>query len=154
MLTAHTTLSQKQQGAMRDLLINTKCGLATAEESKRYWDDLCEMRKSNSRWNGHGSRIATVRCSLEEFADRVGDPHETLPRDKWRNYDLPDSELMDFSSDGKITAIWYFVSPRGLIEVSDYWWNPPTQLSVRCIDLRSMRWFKRWCKSHGFSCEG
>ena len=139
---------------MRELMINMRCGLATAEESKRYWDDLRSMRSSGSKWNGHGSRIATIHCSLEEFASRTGDPHNAQPRENWRNYDLPDSELMDFSSDGKITAQWFFVTPRGLVEVSDYWWNPKTQLSVRCVDRRAMRWFERWCKSHGFRFEG
>ena len=133
----------------REIEINTGCCLATAAESKGWFDQQAELRKDDRtrRWVS-GGRVGTIAMSLEEFARRVGDPHQSFPRHQWRNYDLPDEELPKWSADGNITALWRFVTRRGLVEVSDYWWNGNRELSVRACDRRAIRWFSRWCDVH------
>ena len=123
----------------RALLIQHNVALASAERSKQYCDDL---QQAPIKWRC-GGRCDTLDCSLDDFAKRVGDPHEAVPVSDWRKYNLP---LLDGA--GKISALWYFDTPRGLVQVSDYWWNPPTQLSIRAADLRAMRWFLRWARLH------
>lgn len=91
-----------------------------------------------------GGRCGTINMSLFAFASKIGNPHEAVPVDDWRNYNLP---LLDGA--GKVSAIWYFSTPRGLVEVGDYWWNRENELSIRANDIRSQRWFLRWCKLHG-----
>ena len=76
--------------------------LATPEEHQR-------------RRHGGGGRAGTIHATLEGFARKFGDPHETFTPE---------------NSDGKVTAEWYFMTPRGLISVYDYWWNPPGALSI------------------------
>lgn len=126
----------------RTLFIQERVALATAERSQQYHDD---MARTPWPWRC-GGRCGTLFLSLEDFARRVGDPHKQVPRDQWRKYDQYD--LLDGA--GKISAIWYFDTPRGLVEVSDYWWNPPDQLSIRAADRRALRWFLRWAVIHRF----
>jgi len=95
-----------------------------------------------------GGRCSTIRMTLLAFAKRVGNPHECVPIRDWRRYDLP---LLDGA--GKVSASWYFWTPRGPVEVSDYWWNKEDELSVRASDMRAMRWFLRWCKLQNIPTE-
>ena len=90
-------------------------------------------------------RSGTLRCSLERFASRVGDPHEAAPREHWRNYSGHD--LLDGA--GKVSAIWYFTTPRGPVEVHDYWWNGDNELSLAARDRRALLWFMRWARLQG-----
>lgn len=90
-----------------------------------------------------GGRCGTIRMSLEALADKIGEPCEAAPREHWRDYEQP------LLGDGKVSAIWHFATPRGPVEVSDYWWNPANELSIRAADIRAMRWFLRWCKANG-----
>ena len=72
--------------------------LATAEQHK-------------SRYCG-GGRCGTIRgLTLQQFAAKFGNPHDTGDGDK-------------------VHAEWYFQTPRGLVSVYDYWWNPKDQLSI------------------------
>ena len=91
-----------------------------------------------------GGRAATALLSLEQFAARFGAPQEAVSVAEWRNYDLP---LLDGA--GKVSARWQFDTPRGLVEVSDYWWNPSDELSVRAVDNRALRWFLRYLRGRG-----
>jgi len=96
-----------------------------------------------------GGRCGTIRMSLHDFAKRFGDPHEAAPAAEWRKYDtLP---LLDGA--GKVSAIWWFQTPRGAVQVSDFWWNKPDELSIRALDTRCLRWFLRWCKLRGIPVE-
>lgn len=59
-----------------------------------------------------GGRAGTIRgLTLADFGARFGDPHE-----------LGDGD--------KVTAEWYFQTPRGLVSVYDYWWNAKDELSI------------------------
>ena len=107
--------------------------LATAEQSK-------------SRGLG-GGRVGTITgLTLQDFARRFGDPHEVSPNGLGVECD-------DFQ-DGKITASWHFVTPRGIVEVGDYWWNKKDELSVRAGNLKALRWFARWARDRGMAYTG
>ncbi len=117
--------------------------LATADQHKEahaQWH--ADYARTPLRWRC-GGRCASLKMSLYDFAKRIGDPHEAAPVADWRDYDKP------LIHDGKISAIWFFVTPRGYIQVSDYWWNKADELSIRAVDLRAVRWFKRWCRDRG-----
>ena len=91
-------------------------------------------------WKPSGHRCGTLFCSLEEFARRVGDPH-----------------AMDFSTDGldgsgKVHAEWSINTPRGVVNIHDYWWNPPGQLSIGAVSERAALWGRAWLRLHGFKC--
>jgi len=59
-----------------------------------------------------GGRCGTVYgLTLQDFGRRFGNPHDTGDGDK-------------------VHAEWYFSTPRGLVSVYDYWWNPKDQLSI------------------------
>ena len=93
-----------------------------------------------STWKPAGSRQGTLFCSLEEFAKRVGSPH-----------------VKDFSKDGidgagKVHAAWTIDTPRGPVEIHDYWWNPSNQLSIGASDSRAALWCRAWLRLHGFRC--
>lgn len=123
--------------------MNRYVSLATAERCRQWFDELPAVPQ---RYRG-GGRLATLNGhTLEQFAARVGDPHEAAPREHWRDYNGHD--LIDGA--GKVSASWKFDTPRGLVEVSDYWWNRPDELSVRATDKRALRWFGRWCRQNGF----
>ena len=128
---------------MNRLLISV--ALASAEEHQAARRDWWERRESIPlRWRC-GGRCATINLSLEAFARRFGDPHESAPVEHWRNYHGHD--LLDGA--GKVSAIWYFQTPRGPVQVHDYWWNKKDELSIAAPDMRSMRWFLRWCENRG-----
>lgn len=101
------------------------------------------MQSIPLRWRC-GGRCGTIRLTLEQFAKRIGDPHEAAPQEQWRKYKTHGL----IHGDGKISALWHFETPRGPVEVSDYWWNAKDELSVRAPDVRAVRWFRRWCKEH------
>jgi len=119
---------------MKSKSIKKSVVLATAEENR---DEFSVPKK----WRC-GGRCGTLFTTIESFGEKVGDPHERAP--KYRDYD---GEGIDGA--GKITALWRFITPRGQVEVSDYWWNPIDQLSVRALDVRALRWFRRWAKICG-----
>ena len=85
---------------------------------------------------GTGGRAGTITgCTLDQFQSIFGEPHET-------------------GIDGKITRLWYFQTPRGIVAVYDYWWNGPNELSIGLRngalgDIRAKRWAVRYFREHG-----
>ena len=97
--------------------------------------------------SGNG-RHGTIPLSLEAFAARMGDPHEQVARAHWRDYD--GHPRLDGA--GKVSAIWIFETPRGPVEVGDYWWNAENELSIRgtpTTHRKAFLWFRRWCRESG-----
>lgn len=123
--------------------ISENVSLATAARSQQWFEDL---ERAPQKWRGGGRQATLYGHTLEDFARRIGNPHQAAPREHWRNYNGHD--LTDGA--GKVSAIWYFDTPRGLVEVHDYWWNRPNELSINATDRRAIRWFKRWCATNGF----
>ncbi len=77
---------------------------------------VCLATPEEHQGRGFGGRERTLHnITLQQFATRFGDPHATFTPE---------------NSDGKVTAEWYFMTPRGLVSVYDYWWNPPGILSI------------------------
>ena len=72
---------------------------------------LATAEQHKSHYVG-GGRCGTIHgMNLHSFADKFGDPH-----------DLGDGD--------KVHAQWYFMTPRGLVSVYDYWWNADDVLSI------------------------
>jgi hypothetical protein len=104
-------------------------------------NNVCMATPEQHQRRGFGGRCGTVETTLEEFARRFGDPHESG------------------SSDEKTTASWFFSTPRGLVAVYDYWWNRPGELSIglrngrrgdsRSMDARAALWAARFFRERG-----
>lgn len=77
-------------------------------------------------------RVGTVFCTMQEFATAFGSPHEDASA----------------SSDGKVTAVWYFDTPFGPARVHDYWSNPPGVLSLGG-SWRACTWVRFFLVSKG-----
>ena len=94
-------------------------------------------------WHTGISKIATAFIDLETFGRRFGDPHD-----------------QDFSENGidgagRVHAIWHIDTPRGIVQISDYWWNPENQLSIRAATKKAALWVISWLKIHGIkACLG
>jgi len=86
-----------------------------------------------------GYRVGSViGLTLQQFAAKFGNPH-------------------DHGDGDKVHAEWYFMTPRGLVDVYDYWWNPKNVLSIglrNCkngIDgnINAARWLARYLREMG-----
>ena len=125
------------------LRIQRNVSLASAEEHQAHHKQSLRRQNEVPIKYRCGGRIGTISgMTLEDFAAKLGDPHDSVPREEWRHY--RDRSLLDGC--GKVSASWFFMTPRGMVEVGDYWWNRKDELSIRAWDTRSMRWFRRWCK--------
>lgn len=89
-----------------------------------------------------GGRAGTLRgLTLQQFAKVFGNPHE--------------------HGDGeKVTASWFFVTPRGMVAVHDYWWNKSDELSIGLRnatkgnpfgDPRAMLWVRKYFRALGLN---
>jgi len=114
------------------LRIQKNVAVMTAEQHQRRWQAWNEAYNKAPLALRRGCRVGTITCTLQDFARLTGNPHDLG------------------SPDDKITAAWWFATPRGPVQVSDYWWNRKDELSIRSADARAMRWFIRWCRLHGF----
>lgn len=92
-----------------------------------------------------GGRVGTrYGVTLQDLFRGLGPPHEAAPVDQWRRYDLP---LLDGA--GKVSAIWYVTTPRGVCAIRDYWWNCEDELSLAARDSRATLWVHRWLDRQG-----
>jgi len=55
-----------------------------------------------------------------------------------------------FMDEPKVTKEWHFITPRGAVEVSDYWWNQRNELSIRSQDWRATLWFCAAMRRRGY----
>lgn len=128
-------------------MINKHVSLASTEYSRnRHEGKAVKFSKMGA------GRHGTIYMSLEQFADKLGNPHESVQRSQWRKYET--SGLLDGA--GKVSALWIFETPRGSIEVSDYWWNKSDQLSVRgtaATHKNAFLWFRKWARGHNIPIE-
>jgi hypothetical protein len=77
-----------------------------------------------------GGRTGTVAADESELVARFGNP---LPVD---------------SADGKVTKRWVIATPRGPVEVRDYWWNGPSEWSIASANHKATKWAVRFLKAH------
>jgi len=88
-----------------------------------------------------GYRQGTAFLTLQEFAKKFGDPHQS-------NFN---EDGIDGS--GKVHAIWIIKTPRGNAAVRDYWWNPETELSICAPNRMAYLWTKGWLKCYDVKCK-
>jgi hypothetical protein len=50
--------------------------------------------------------------------------------------------------DGKVTEVWTFQTPRGLVHLRDYWWNRDGEWSVGAHTGKAAQWLRR----HVYAC--
>ena len=77
-------------------------------------------------------RLGTAYISREEFARRFGMPH-----------------MQDSDPDASVTVAWSVKTPRGVVEIGDYWWNNKSILSIRATNKNRALWVISWLKCHG-----
>ena len=87
-----------------------------------------------------GGRSGTVFATKEQLATKLGDPHEQ----DWSEEGIDGA--------GKVHFTYTIDTPRGPVEIGDYWWNPKDQQSIRgpwwaCL------WAMKWLRIHGFRTE-
>lgn len=85
-------------------------------------------------------RRGTVFATYKELKAVLGSPHE----EDWSEEAI--------HGDGKVHFCWYIITPRGIVEIGDYWWNPKEKQSIRTAHNGAYWWIKGFFKLHGISC--
>lgn len=93
--------------------------------------------------NGTSRTGTRYGVTLHDLAKRLGNPHEAAPVEDRYDYK---KDLVDGA--GKVSAIWYVSTPRGLVEIRDYWWNKRDVMSLGSVDCRAVIWVHRWMDLH------
>jgi len=78
-----------------------------------------------------GGRSGTVWASLGELVALLGDPQSVN------------------SADDKVHYRWIFDTPRGPVEVRDYWWNATGEHSIASARGNAALWVARWFRRRG-----
>jgi hypothetical protein len=84
-----------------------------------------------------GWRSGTAFCTLADLRRLFGEP----------TYDAT------ATFDGKVTASWVFITPRGPAEVRDYWWNPINEQSIAAGHWKATFWLSRFLREHGIKVQ-
>ena len=92
---------------------------------------------ANHEWQAGRGRRGTAFLSLEDFGHKFGNPHAQ---------DFSEAAL---DGAGKVHAVWSIDTPRGKVEISDYWWNAKDELSIRAETKKAALWVVSWLKIHG-----
>lgn len=90
-------------------------------------------------------RMGTASISLEDFAKVFGPPERTT--DEPDKLVMPDGAVVYDSP--KVTAEWFFDTPRGVVCVRDYWWNGPRELSIASTRWRAALWVAAFLRRKG-----
>jgi len=86
-------------------------------------------------------RRGTCWMSIPSFSEKFGNPHEQ---------NFTDDGL---DGAGKVHVVWYINTPRGIVDIRDYWWNGKNELSIASGNNKSLRWAKYWLRIHGVKAE-
>jgi hypothetical protein len=83
-----------------------------------------------------GGRAGTVRATKDQLVALFGEPQK-----------------LD-NSDDKVKMRWVFRTPRGFVEVRDYWWNAADEWSIGAENgtgtfFKATRWIVRFMRSKG-----
>jgi hypothetical protein len=76
-----------------------------------------------------GSRIGTVLADKAVLVNLFGPPRKVN------------------CGDEKVTMQWVFETPRGTVEVRDYWWNAPNEWSIAAANYKAAQWVIRFMRS-------
>lgn len=58
-----------------------------------------------------------------------------------------DKPLKVHSFDEKVTMRWLIETPRGPVEIRDYWWNGPKEWSIGAMGRKETKWAIRFLRS-------
>ena len=92
-----------------------------------------ERRTQNDLEMSGSSRLGTVWASLESLISALGEPYY---------YDDPEG-------DSKVKIGWQFKTPRGNVEVRDYWWNRKGEWSLAASNKKQLLWIKGFLRAKG-----
>lgn len=84
-----------------------------------------------------GGRLGTVNATLDDMVTAFGTPDEVTAH--------PDG----LDGAGKVFFIYYFMTPRGGVQVRDYWWNAHDELSIAGDNDAAGMWLARFMRDHG-----
>lgn len=101
-------------------------------------DNVC-LASTAASLNGSCRTGTRYGVTLHDLAKRLGNPHEAAPVEDWYDYD---KDLVDGA--GKVSASWHITTPRGVVEIRDYWWNKRDEMSLASVDPRAVIWVHRW----------
>lgn len=106
----------------------------------------CKVEIAKCALDGTGtSRAGTAIITLADFADIFGPAHETFEPE------IFDGPLGKVEESPKVTACWYFKTPRGIVTVRDYWWNRLNELSIGAQSYKAALWVARHLRHHGIT---
>ncbi len=78
-----------------------------------------------------GCRIGTAYCDRDMLRDLLGiEPNQGHPA-------------------SKVTIGWTFNSPRGPVEIRDYWWNAEDEWSIAAANWKAGLWLNKYLRTLG-----
>ena len=102
---------------------------------------LSEIIRNGVRLNPKGDvmgyRVGTAIASRDELIECFGRPH---------------IDDMNYASDGKVTTVWCFETPRGSVEIRDYWWNREGEWSLAAGGPKPVRWLMAQLRRQKIKC--
>jgi hypothetical protein len=108
------------------------------------WTETIDER---NKMNSSTLRGVTINVSLHSGPAEIGGGRiGTVKADQSRLVNLFGPPRPVRCSDGKVTKRWVFMTPRGLIEIRDYWWNRPNEWSLSAQDRKAGLWLRRFLK--------
>lgn len=94
-------------------------------------------------WTDGQHRVGTVEVGHEAFRAILGDPLD-------EDWTPGDDGGLDGS--GKVHISWVIDTPRGQVQVYDYWWNPAGILSLGASGKWPALWAVKWLRLQGVPC--
>lgn len=91
---------------------------------------LAMVKQVPHEWLPGSARIGEVRANLGELRAAFGNPHDPSA-----------------GSDGKVTKVWTFETPRGKVHLRDYWWNAADEWSIGATSRKAAKWLERYVEA-------
>lgn len=82
-----------------------------------------------------GGRSGSAVADFEKLCELFGNPEMF---GKYRDYDK-----------NKVTVAWTFSTPRGPVEIRDYWWNASGEWSIAAQSRKAAMWLCRKLRKMG-----
>jgi hypothetical protein len=101
---------------------------------------LYHVKKSAGYRDITGGRLATLWATRGELEAVFGPPQ----------WELSNEDV----SDGKVTYIFQFDTPRGPVHVRDYWWNQENEQSIAAENTKAALWLRSFMRNHGYKTGG
>lgn len=82
----------------------------------------------NGNYSVLGSRMGTATAEESRLCELFGPPFRV--------------------TGGKVTKRWIIKTPRGAVELRDYWWNAKNEWSIGSATESAARWAVRFLRAH------